>query len=344
MAKDFQVASASESGLKPDLGPSLDAGFQRGELAGLHALVVLRHGRIAFERYYEGIDETWGKPLGKVAFSPETQHDLRSASKSIVGLLYGIALAEGLVPGLDAPVLKAFGQYADLASDERRMAITMAHVLSMTMGLEWDESRPYTSAENSEIAMEMAADRYRYILERPIIAEPGTRWIYSGGATALLGHLIAKGAGKPLFEYAHEKLFSPLGITAVEWIKGSNGEEAAASGLRMRPRDLARIGQLLLDNGAYQGKQLVPVSWLAGSLSKHATIEQGFGYGYHWYLGTLRGSPRPLMGAYGNGGQRLFLVPSYDLVAVMMAGNYDRAGQSKLPASILNDFLIPALI
>lgn len=244
--------------MAPDLAARLDQGVQSGEFANLHAVFIARKGRVEMERYFEGPDERWGTPLGTVAFNADTLHDLRSVSKSIVGLLYGIALAEGKVPALDAPLLDAFPAYADLARDERRRATRISHALAMTMGLEWNEDLPYSDPRNSEISMERSKDRYRYVLERPIVANPGERWRYSGGATALLGHLIAKGAGVPLLDYARDKLFSPMGIEKVEWTRGFNGEAAAASGLRMRAPDLARIGQLLLQRGEWNGRALVP--------------------------------------------------------------------------------------
>src|SRR5262249_3781630 len=161
---------------------------------------------------------------GRVSFGAETLHDLRSVTKSIVGLLYGIALERGLVPPPEAPLLPSFPEYPDLAADPQRMRLTVGHALPMTLGLAWDEiDRPYTDPANSEIAMENAADRYRFVLERPIVAEPGTRWTYSGGAVALIGALIARGAGKPLPEFAREALFEPLGISAFDWAAGQDG-------------------------------------------------------------------------------------------------------------------------
>ena len=119
----------------------------------------------------------------------------------------------------------------------------------MTLGLKWDESLPYTDERNSEIAMERAKDRYRFILEQPIVTEPGSTWQYSGGSTALLAHLIARGTGKQLHDYAKEKLFDPLGIDNSYWTLGTNGEPAAASGLRLTARDLARVGRMILNKG-----------------------------------------------------------------------------------------------
>ena len=122
--------------------------------------------------------------MGKVAFQADTLHDLRSVSKTIVGLLYGIALADGKVPPPDAPLLASFPEYADLAADPARNRWTIHHVLTMTMGTDWDElGVPYSDPTNSEIAMDTAPDRYRFVLGAPVVMEPGKRWIYNGGAT-----------------------------------------------------------------------------------------------------------------------------------------------------------------
>ena len=314
--------------MAPDFAARLAQGVQSGEFANLHAVFVARAGKVEAECYFEGQDERWGTPLGRVAFNASTLHDVRSVSKSIVGLLYGIALAQGMVPGLDTPVVDAFPAYPELAGDARRREIRISNVLTMTMGLEWNEDLPYSDPRNSEIAMERSKDRYRYVLERPIVGAPGERWRYSGGATALLGHLIAKGSGMPLLEFAREKLFAPMGIDNVEWTAGTNGEAAAASGLRMRAPDLARIGQLLLQRGEWNGRALVPKDWIAQSLTPRAEAFEGVQYGYHWYLlRSQDGSPACM--AIGLGGQRLVAIPALDLVYVIFMGNYYRQDQLK---------------
>ncbi len=336
--------SPKEAGFVVDIGERVDTAFKAGELSGLHGLTVARGGKLVLERYYQGLDENWGRNLGVVNFGADTLHDLRSASKSIVALLYGVALSEGKVPSLETPVLNAFPAYLDLAADPKRKDITIQHVLSMTMGTDWNEDLPYTSSANSEIAMEQAKDRYRFILERAIVVEPGKRWIYSGGATALLGKILANGTGMRLQDYAREKLFGPLGIAQVEWILASDGEAASASGLRMRPRDLAKIGQLILDKGIADGQAVVPANWLEASFQPRATISAERGdYGYHWYLGKLRASGKPWVGAFGNGGQRLIIIPSLELVIAIAAGNYNREDQWKMPVAVLGKYVLGAL-
>lgn len=343
LADDWQEVAPVDAGFAPNVGELLDQAAGRGDLPNLHAVVVARHGKLVLERYYEGPDERWGKPLGTVTFGPDVKHDLRSVSKCIVGLLYGIALNEGQVPGLDQPLVDQFPAYDDLRGDPQRRRMTVAHALTMTLGTEWDESLPYSNPRNSEIAMEMAADRYRFVLERPLVAEPGTRWVYNGGATAVLGHLIAEGTGTDLSDYAREKLFQPLGILDTEWVRGWSGEPSAASGLRMRPRDLARIGQLVLSQGSWAGRQVVPRAWLEESIGIRVAAEEGLEYGYHWWLGRGRVDGRDWIAGFGNGGQRLVIVPDLELVVAILAGNYNQPDAWKIAVTIIAEILLPAL-
>jgi CubicO group peptidase (beta-lactamase class C family) len=330
-----------DAGFAPDVDARLDRVLHAGEIQNLHGVVVVRFGKLVFERYLPGLDDSWGDALGRVAFNSETLHDLRSVTKSIVCLLYGVALEQGKVPGPEENLLASFPEFPDLAADPTRSALRIEHVLTMTMGTEWDEALPYTDPANSEIAMEAAPDRYRYILERPIVLEPGTRWTYNGGATALLGRLIAQGTGKSLPEFAHDSLFAPLGITAFEWARGRDGTPSAASGLRLRPRDLARIGQLVLQHGTWKEQAIVPSGWLAAALRERVEIDDSWHYGYQWYLGTLRDQlpGEPWIGAFGNGGQQLWNIPGRDLVVACTFGNYDRQDQRAAPANLLRTIL-----
>lgn len=323
------------------LEAEIDAAFKAGELEGLHSVIILHKGKILAERHYAGDDERWGAPLPDRRHGPDTLHDLRSVTKSIVGLLYGIALNDGIVPAPDAPVLAQFPEYADLAGDARRDRILVRHVLSMKMGAEWNEDLPYSNPANSEIAMEHAEDRYRFVLDRPMVAEPGESWTYSGGATALAARLIARGAGKPIDDYAAEKLFEPLGIDAFDWVRGGDGEPSAASGLRLAIGDLARIGQMVLNDGRWQGNQVVPADWLRQSFTAHASHPSGLRYGYFWWL-ARNGDPPDSVAGFGNGGQRLSVSRKYDWVVAVTAGNYNRPDDWKVPVKILVDFVFPA--
>ncbi len=342
--------TAAQAGFAADLADRLETIREAGLLGNVHGVVAVRGGQVFLERYFAGVDSLRAKPLGVVRFTAETPHDLRSVSKSIVGLLYGMALGQGRVPPPEAPLLAQFPAYADLAADPDRQRLTVAHALSMTLGTEWDEmSLPYSDPRNSEIAMDRAEDRCRFVLACRIVAPPGQRWIYNGGATALLARLIADGTGQSLHDFAEAALFAPLGISGAIWHHGRDGVASAASGLRLRPLDLARIGVVLLDQGRWHGQPLIPADWLGRAFTPCVSLPDGRRYGYHWYLGATPMDDRaggvqwePTVSAIGNGGQRLFLVPRLDLAVVVTAGNYDTPDQWRAPLVVLKDLLLPA--
>jgi CubicO group peptidase (beta-lactamase class C family) len=300
---------------------------------GLHALVVVHDGQRVLEHYGVGEDFSWGTSLGTVDFGPHTLHDLRSVTKSVTSLLYGIALGRGLVPEPSASLLAGFPEYPDLAADPERARLTVEHALTMSLGMEWKEEIPYDSPANAEIAMELAPDRYRFVLERPVLEPPGVRYSYSGGATALLGGLLARGTGRPLPEFAREELFGPLGIDRFEWMAGPDGVPSAASGLRLATPDLARLGELVLAGGEWNGRQLVPAAWLTAMLEPRLPIEWGGSYAYQWYCGETAG--HRWVGAMGNGGQRLTVLADLGLVVAVTAGNYDDPEQWRTPEAVL---------
>lgn len=353
----WQTVAPADAGFAPDISARLDKLIAAKRVWNLHGVIAVRGRKIALERYFAGEDQTWGLPLGVVQYGPDIPHDIRSVTKSIVGLLYGIALAQNKVPSPEAPLYQQFPDYADVfAADPRRRALTIAHALTMTLGTAWNEDVPYDSPANDEIAMEMAKDRYRYILDRPIVGVPGKRFNYCGGATALLARIIAKGTGQPLHDFARAALFDPLGLGPTKWIKsnetwigGGDGEYAAASGLRMTARDLARIGQMVLDHGAAGGRPVVPAQWLADCLTPRVSVDEQRRYGYQWYIGDFeygsRAAPRldRWVGCFGNGGQRLFVMPELDLVVVTTAGNYSAADQWKPPIRVMREVVLASL-
>jgi CubicO group peptidase (beta-lactamase class C family) len=333
------------------IGAHLAKAEQSGKVAGLHALLVSRRGELVFEHYGQGPDFAWDRPLGNVVFGPDVLHDLRSVSKSVVGLVYGIALADGKVPPPDAKLYEQFPKYLDLAGQPGRERVTMHHVLSMTLGLEWDEfTHPYGDPRNSETGMENAQDRFRFVLDRPVVGEPGAKWTYCGGATALLGRLITRGTGLPLLDYCRKVLFDPLQIGPAEWTKGRDGEPHTASGLRLLPRDLIKIGQLVQAGGAWNGQQIVSADWLKRITTPVVPINQDRSYGYHWYIGNgapgLSQQARRWVGGIGWGGQNLLTFPEDDLVIVIHCGNYGKPidQQIGVTRAVIAEVVVPSFI
>jgi CubicO group peptidase (beta-lactamase class C family) len=349
-AFEWRKTSPADAGFASDIEARLEQLISSGRAWKLHGVVVARKGALVLERYDAGEDEVWGKPTGRVTFGPETLHDLRSVTKSILSLLYGIALARGKVPPPDQPLLDAFPDYAEVATDPRFKRLTVAHALTMTLGLDWNEDIPYQDSANSEIQMERAPDRYRFIFSRPFIADPGTRWIYGAAGTALIGRLIVKGTGQSLPDFAREALFDPIGIGATAWSNGVNDEPSPNSGLRMTPRDLARIGQLVLNRGKWDGRQVVPTDWLDKSLQSYVACDEFRRYGYFWYSGDVQHATLPnhpimhWVGAFGYGGQRLFVLPGLDLVVAITAGNYADKNQGIPPIRLMREVVLASVV
>jgi CubicO group peptidase (beta-lactamase class C family) len=197
--------------------------------------------------------------------------------------------------------------------------------------------------------MEMAPDRYRYIFSRPFIAEPGTRWIYGAAGPELIAKLIINGTGQSLPDFARANLFDPIGAGKTEWNKGFNGKPAPASGLRMTPRDLARVGQLILNRGRWEGRDVVDPAWLDASFRPYVPCDEQRRYGYFWYSGDfVYGRPpnRPIahwVGCFGYGGQRLFVLPSLDIVIATTAGNYADPKQWMPPIRVVREVVLASV-
>jgi CubicO group peptidase (beta-lactamase class C family) len=342
----WTVAAPEDLGLDGARLCDLEAFLKQWPGANIHALVVVRHGKLVLEHYLAGQDVRFAsEALGVVHFTPTTKHDVRSISKSVTALLVGIALAEGRYPPLDSAVIDSFPEYADLRTPENAR-ITFRDLLTMSAGWKWDESAPWQSADNTERPMFEAADPYRFIWERPVAAPPGTVFAYSGGATTLLAGVLAKTTGRRIDDYAREKLFGPLGITDFEWLEFPNAKLVAAfAGLRLRPRDLAKIGQLMASGGLWNGKRVLPEGWVEESTRPRLNTDGLYFYGYQWWLGRSlwRGRTLDWIGGLGLGGQRLFVVPALDLVVAVNSAHYRGPLQGIIPLAILNRFVLPAI-
>ncbi|HMI97192.1 MAG TPA: serine hydrolase [Micropepsaceae bacterium] len=311
----------------------------------IHAVVVARHGAIVFERYFTGDDERLGRPLGQVAYDRTMAHDMRSISKSVTSLLVGIALDQKKIASLDQPVFDFFPEYGDLRTPEKER-IKLRDLLTMSAGFAWDETlTPYTDPNNSEIRMNRAVDPYRYIFSQSIVAVPGAKYNYSGGSAALLGAIIRKTTGQTIDDFARAVLFGPLGITDFEWVKLPNGDPVADAGLRLKPRDLAKIGQLVLAHGIWNGRQVVPRTYVDESTAPQIQGAGTFFYGYQWWLGRSLVGAREVDWAagVGLGGQRVVVVPSLDLIVVMTAGLYTSPLQGSLTIDVLNDYVLSGI-
>lgn len=316
----------------------------KGSDANVHAMVIVRHGKLVFEQYYPGDDYPWGHPDRRYEFDAATKHDMRSVSKSVTSLLIGIAIDRRLIASAEEPVVKFFPEYAALATPGWDR-VTLRNLLTMSSGIEWDEARPWNDPKNDEPYLGSEPDPLRYVLAKPIVAPADLIWNYNGGGTDLLGAVIARVSGKALEVFADEALFQPLGITDWEWQHYQNKKVSAAAGLRLRPRDAAKIGQLVLAHGAWNGKQIVSAEWIAQATTPRLQAIGLFFYGYQWWFGRTLVDGRDVkwVSAMGRGGQRLFIVPEFDLVVMTTSGLYTSPRQGLAALDALYSFILPAV-
>ncbi len=273
------------------------------------ALLIVQEGQLVSETYFGD-------------WSAEKPHSLASATKSITSLLVGIAIAEGKLPGVDAPVSTWF-------PDSRIATATLADLLTMRSGLPYERKL--------QVGMHRVPDWLAYIRAREPVREPGKNFLYSGFDPILISAILDRATGQPLDAYAKEKLFAPLGITDTPWEGDGKGLKNGGSQLSLTARDFARIGLLCLREGRWQDRQIVPADWLRESTGNQ--FESGWPwYGYYWWklpAETEASDPR-LAGCYfasGAGGQHLIVLPRLDLAIVRLGENpsLQPSGQKFVP-------------
>lgn len=337
--------SANDDDKLIDNGALCRMADQLSASSNIHAVLVARSGKLVFERYFSGSDEVpgifFGSRVKDVVFDVDTLHDVKSVSKSVASLAVGIAIDRGLIRSVNEPIFNFFPECADLRTPEKDR-LQLVHALTMTMGLEWVEATPATGENNDESRMHRAPDPSRYVLGLASTAPPGQEFFYNTGALTLVSAIVRKATGRPLDEFARAALFKPLGITDVEWSR-VKGDTDAGGGLRLRPRDMAKIGQLVLAGGRWNDRQIVSRDWIETSTASTIKATDDQYYGYLWWLGRARTNARVdnWIGALGRGGQSVRVVPERDLVVVVTAGYYqDYSPQAfKLQFGVFRDIL-----
>jgi CubicO group peptidase (beta-lactamase class C family) len=322
--------------------------------ANIHAVLVERHAKLVGELYRTGPDlpisfmyGLWHPFAADTAFDARTPHDVRSASKSIVGLLYGIALQQGKAPALETPVLNHYPALTGIDRSSHE-AIQMRDLLTMSSGLDWQEWGRGT-LDSDETALYWKSSLVQHLFDRKQAHPPGNTFNYNGGGTSALADVLVTQSGQSLITLARAQLFEPLGIRQWEWVTDLHDRPLAFSGLRMRPRDMLKIGRLINNKGQWHGRQIVPAAWVDEStrtqIDTHidmlALSGEPVGYGYQWWTGQLRWKDKVLnwASAMGNGGQRIFVVPELDLSIVMTAGDYGTR-----PIHDIENMLISAIV
>ena len=339
------AATAGLATQAPDGLSALDRDIRAGAYGNVDALYVIRDGRvIADHRYardYREISRGRTGPIGcgfgctdpawmhqfnyfhpdwHPYYQGRAVHSLQSVTKSVAATVIGIAMLRGEIQKLDIPFLTFFKDRDLSKVDARLHRATLEDVLTMRSGIEWHEQDRPLDATNTTVQLEAAKDWIQFTLAQPMDADPGTKWAYNSGGSMLLSGIIRLATGKFIDEYSNEHLFGPLGIRDVYWKRTPTGHPDTEGGLYLSASDLAKIGQLYLADGVWEGKRILPAGFVQRATTRHVTgVAGAFDYGYQWWI-TRRGEADVWAGR-GFGGQLLIVIPARRTVAVVHAWN-----------------------
>ncbi len=272
-------------------------------------------------------------------------HTMQSMTKSVVSMLVGAAIEDSLIPGTQTPVTHWFP--VSESTDARWARATLEDLLTMRSGIDWNESLPYTDPENTCIALEASDDWVGFVLRRPMREEPGTRFDYNSGVSVLLGKILRQSTGEDVPDYARRRLFEPLGIKEFYWKQTPRGETDTEGGLYLSTADQARLAQLMLRRGEWDGVQLIESAWVDASTRPivdeiNPDANTGTGYGYQWWVPSHAPGERFIYAASGYGGQFMIVVPELDAVVVLNAWNHRKTPELSAPAAVV-ERILPAL-
>jgi CubicO group peptidase (beta-lactamase class C family) len=297
-----------------------------GRLPRIRSLLVSRRGELLLERYFHGARAT-------------SRANIKSAGKSVISALTGIAIARRLLPSVHVPIAPYFPELARPSADPRKRKITIEDLLTMRSGLQSTSGRNYGAWVRSP-------NWVRYILERPMVSSPGGQMEYSTGNTHLLSAILVKVSGKDTWAFAQEALGKPLGITLVRWTRDPQGIYFGGNEMLMTPRQMVRFGELYASRGVADGREVVPTSWVDASFvprGRSPISEQLYGYG--WWIGAM--ADLPVYFAWGSGGQYIFVIPDVDLVVVTTSsadGGEGRRGQHQAVYDLVERLVVRPVV
>lgn len=301
--------------------------IQKGK-SKLHSALLIKNDQIIIEEYFNG-------------YAVNKQHDLRSTTKSIRAILMGIALDKGFIDSIDDPISKYLKNPVPKKNlDVRKEKITIKNLLTMSSGLDcndWDNK-----SKGQEDKVYKKKDWLQYTLDLPMVNDPGTVSNYCSMGVVLIAEIISQASGMTIDTFAEQYLFNPLGITNISWNHTSN-KDVISSGNRlyMTPRDMAKIGKLILNNGMWNEKQIVSKNWIVESTTPKTKIT-GIDYGYLWWNIPFKVKDKIIVSkvATGNGGQYIMVFPELDIITVFTGGAYN-SQEDKLPFAIMQNIFLP---
>jgi CubicO group peptidase (beta-lactamase class C family) len=308
------VAHAADTGFPVTLAERLVNGVIDGTFPDVHSLLIYHRGSLVLEEYFYGFDH-------------DTPHQMRSFTKSVISLLAGAAVDRDLLAA-DEPALESLG-YSGLANpDPRKAEVTLKWRLSNQSGLACDDHD--SDSPGNEVKLYEASDWVKAFVDLPMIADPGTTGRYCSAGFYTAGRLVERAAGKPLPDFADEALFRPLGIGRADWSWNStldHSQRNQFAQIYLRPRDMLKIGMLIRDRGKWNGRQVISSDWIAAAVSKQSRVDDsdyGLGIWHRWYGMPASDGQRRVdtILLTGNGGQKVQIVPSLDLIVVSTGNSF----------------------
>jgi CubicO group peptidase (beta-lactamase class C family) len=340
---DWRLTDPQQAGLSGSTLRTLTDAVKNGDFQQITSVLVARRNRLAYEQYFD-------------AGGPQALRNTRSATKTVTGMLIGIAIDDGLIPSVTAPVLPYFADKQPLANpDHRKADITIEDFLTMSSLLECDDEDTYSRGK--EDRMYVIEDWVKFTLDLPIKGFPswvdppatakyGRSFSYCTAGATTLGVLVERATRRKTAEFAQERLFGPLGIGPVQWQYMPTGEAMGGGGLGLRSRDLLKLGQLYLNGGTWNGRPVVSAKWVKATLSPHARIDATYDYGYLVWLGSFAAPGAATHGAWlmnGSGGNKVVVLPDLDMVVVITTTNFRLRNAHELAEKVLTDYVLAAV-
>jgi CubicO group peptidase (beta-lactamase class C family) len=352
----LDVGTLDEVNIDAELIEKAVNDINRGKYKEVHSMMIFKDGKLVLEEYFTGHKYQWDGANyhgDLVAWERSMPHCIHSDTKSVTSACIGIAIDSGFIESVHQSIFDYLPEHQHLNTDGRDK-ITIEHLLTMTSGLDWNEwSAPYSSEDNPIIGIWFSdKDPITYILERSLRAEPGTSFTYYGGNQIVLGEIIKNATGMNIDEFSGKYLFEPLGIDSADWwLRFENGVIEAAGGLKLTPRDMAKIGVTFLNNGVWNGQQVISGQWVEKSAVPYPGNDRikipdedsgRVGYSYSWWTKQYSDSGKEInmFWALGWGGQKIMIFPEVNTVVVFTGGNYTSEVKT---FNILDKYIIPAL-
>jgi CubicO group peptidase (beta-lactamase class C family) len=315
---------AAESPVAYDTARLSEAYRRAAEMPRLRSLLVQQRGRLIGERYFHGATAT-------------RRANIKSASKSVIAALVGIAIDRRAIRGIDQPIGELLPRDVAATKDARKARITVGDLLSMRAGLQSRSFENYGAWVSS-------ANWVRDALRRPFVADPGSAMVYSTGNSHLLSAILTSSTRSSTYEFARLRLAEPLGIALEPWARDPQGIYFGGNDMFLTPRAMVKLGELYLRRGAIRGKQIIPAAWIDSSLVPRTVSPfNGYRYGYGWW--SRQSGEVAVYFAWGYGGQYIFIVPSLDLVVVTTSDAEARRewGHNDAIHALVDELIIPAV-